>query len=172
MGGGQNISRQLCVQFTVDHALTCAGGGFGSLRHNEIRDLTASLLTEGCHNAKTEPKLQKLTGEALTQVGEQRRQLETGHLCNGCLGAAVRTHFLMYVRVCNSLAPRIWPMTPNACYRRHKRETRKAYEQWVCEVEHGTFASLVFFATGGMRPMAVVVFKQSVRMIADRSNQQ
>ena len=101
MGGGQNISRQLCVQFTVDHALTCAGGGFGSLRHNETRDLTASLFTEGCHNAKTEPKLQKLTGETLTQVSEQRRQLEIGHLCNGCLGAAVRTHFLMYVKVCN-----------------------------------------------------------------------
>ena len=48
-------------------------------------------------------------------------------------------------------------MTPNACYQRHKREMRKAYEQWVCEVEHGTFAPLVFFATGGMGPIAVVV---------------
>ena len=34
--------------FTVDHALSCAKGGFPTIRHNEIRDITASLLTEVC----------------------------------------------------------------------------------------------------------------------------
>ncbi len=33
------------------------------IRHNEIRDLTASLLTEVCPNVAIEPHLQPLSGE-------------------------------------------------------------------------------------------------------------
>ena len=36
--------------FSVDHAMSCAKGGFPSIRHNEICDLTATLLTEVCHD--------------------------------------------------------------------------------------------------------------------------
>ncbi len=36
--------------FTVEHALSCAKGGFPSIRHNEIRDLTANLLSAVCNN--------------------------------------------------------------------------------------------------------------------------
>ena len=31
------------MSFSVDHAMTCNLGGFPTIRHNEIRDLTASL---------------------------------------------------------------------------------------------------------------------------------
>ena len=34
--------------FCVEHAFTCPCGGFPSIRHNEVRDLTASLLSEVC----------------------------------------------------------------------------------------------------------------------------
>ena len=44
--------------FSVDHALSCPKGGLPSLQHNEIRDLTARLLTEGCHQVQVEPELQ------------------------------------------------------------------------------------------------------------------
>ena len=54
------------TQFTVDHAMMCHLGGFPTIRHNEIRDITATLLTEVCHNVATEPPLQPLTGETLT----------------------------------------------------------------------------------------------------------
>ena len=32
------------------HALGCPCGGFPSTRHNELRDITAGLLTEVCHS--------------------------------------------------------------------------------------------------------------------------
>lgn len=38
-------------------------GVFPTLRHNKRRDLTASLLTEVCHEVSTDPGLQLLTGE-------------------------------------------------------------------------------------------------------------
>lgn len=77
------------------------------------------------------------------------------------------------VRVYNPHAPSNWPwpVTPNTCYQKHKRQKRKACEQWLHEVEHGTFPPLVFSSTGGMGPTAVVVFKWLAGMIAERSNQ-
>ena len=50
------------MSFTVEHSLSCPRGGF---RHHEIRDITANLLTEVCHDAMIEAKLQPLTGEVL-----------------------------------------------------------------------------------------------------------
>ena len=43
--------------------MTCHLGGFLTVRHNDIRDITASLLTEVCHNVATEPTLQPLNGD-------------------------------------------------------------------------------------------------------------
>ena len=51
--------------FSTDHAMIFHMGGFPTLRHNEIRDMTASLLTEVCSNVATEPYLQPLSGENL-----------------------------------------------------------------------------------------------------------
>ena len=36
--------------FTIKHALSCPKGKFPSLRHNEVRDVTANLLSEVCNN--------------------------------------------------------------------------------------------------------------------------
>ena len=46
------------TSFSVDHVLSCPKGGLPSLRHNEIRNLTATLLTEVCSQVCTEPELQ------------------------------------------------------------------------------------------------------------------
>ena len=38
------------------------------IRHYEVRDLTASLLTQVCHNVATEPSLQSITSETFSLV--------------------------------------------------------------------------------------------------------
>ena len=57
---------QCGTSFSVDHATVCPFGGFPTIRHNEVRDLTASLLTEVCHNVATEPSLQPITSETFS----------------------------------------------------------------------------------------------------------
>ena len=52
-------------QFSVEHSLSCSYGGFPSIRHNELRDITAELMSEVCHNVGTEPSLQPITDEHL-----------------------------------------------------------------------------------------------------------
>ena len=44
--------------FSIDHALNCSGGGFPSLRLNDLRDITASHMPEVCHHVTIEPTLQ------------------------------------------------------------------------------------------------------------------
>ena len=51
--------------FSVDHALSCSTEGFLTIRHNELRDFTAKVMTEVCHDVCLEPTLQPLTGETL-----------------------------------------------------------------------------------------------------------
>ena len=48
------------ASFSVEHVLACPKGGFPSIRHNELRDLTASLLTEVCNDVSVEPTLQPI----------------------------------------------------------------------------------------------------------------
>ena len=48
--------------------MVCPFGGFPTIRHNEVRDLTASLLTEVSHNVQTEPSLQPVTTETFSLV--------------------------------------------------------------------------------------------------------
>jgi len=45
-------------KFLVELALSCPWGALPSIRHNDIRDLTADLLTEVCPNVTVEPDLQ------------------------------------------------------------------------------------------------------------------
>ena len=51
------------ARFNLRHALSCVKGGFISIRHNRIRDVTANLLKEVCRDVRIEPHLQPLTGE-------------------------------------------------------------------------------------------------------------
>ena len=45
--------------------MNCPCGGLIIQHHNELRDLTAFLLAEFCHDVTTEPVLQHLTGETM-----------------------------------------------------------------------------------------------------------
>ena len=49
----------------VNHTMTCKNGGFVYIKHDEVRDLTASMLREVCNDVSTEPTLLPLDGEHL-----------------------------------------------------------------------------------------------------------
>ena len=49
-------------------------------------------------------------------------------------------------------------------------EKKRAYEQRVREVEHGSFTPLVFSAAGGMGPAADIVYKKLASMLAEKQD--
>ena len=113
--------------FTVDHALSCPRGGFPALRHNEIRDLTAQLLSETCPCVSTEPELQPLSGETLTySTSNTQDGARLDVRAEGFWGDRRQSAFFD-VRVFNPLAPSNRCLTPASCYRKHEREKRRAY---------------------------------------------
>ena len=46
--------------------MSCKKGGFVTIRHNDLRDLTAKVLSEVCNDTEIEPKLVPLSGEDLS----------------------------------------------------------------------------------------------------------
>ena len=91
--------------FSIEHALSCSKGGFPTLRHNEIQDITASLLTEVCSEVCVEPNLQPVSSDQLNgATANSQEGVRLNVSANGVWGGRFqKTYF--DVRVFNPLAP-------------------------------------------------------------------
>jgi len=155
-------------QFSIEHVLSCQAGGFLSIRHNEVRDLTASLFTEVCHGVYTEPHLQSLSAEAMSHESanvEDRARLDV--VANGFWGERFEKAFLD-ARVFNSSARSNRQTSLQAVYRRHEQEKKRQYDQRVREVEHATFTLLDLSSTGGMGKAATVFYQWLASMSSEK----
>ena len=47
----------------IQQSMSCKKGGFIHLRHNDLRGLTANMISEVCKDTEVEPKLTPLSGE-------------------------------------------------------------------------------------------------------------
>ena len=142
-----------------------------SIRHNAVRDITAQLLTEVCPNVDFEPQLQPLSGERFplrsTNVEDNARlDIRAQNFSN----KSKQTTFFD-VRVINSHAPSNCSSSSDVCYRRHKRDKRRSYEQRILEVEHETPTPLVLSSSGGWGLSATVAFKRLASLISEKYGQ-
>ena len=64
------------------------------------------------------------------------------------------------IRVFNPFAQSYLNTSLAQCYRRNEQEKKKEYEQRVREIEHGSFAPLVFSTSGSMSKTATIVYKR------------
>ena len=155
-------------KFDIEHVLSCPSGGFPSVRHNEVRDLTAHLLTEVCHGVCTEPHLQPLDGEVLhhrsANSGDQAR-LDVDMF--GFWGGRFEKAFLD-IRVFNPSAKSNRSTTLKSTYCRHEQEKKRQYEERIREVEHASFAPLVMSCTGGMGTIATSFYKRLASLISEK----
>ena len=155
-------------QFSVEHALSCSHGGFPSIRHNELRDITAELMSEVCHNVGTKPPLQPITDEHLIHRTANREDGARLDVAAERFWGGDRQRTFFDIRVFNPFALS-YCYTPLAqCYRRNEMEKKRAYDQRVREIEHGSFSPLVFSTTGGMGTTATVVYKRLAAMISEK----
>ena len=155
-------------RFSVEHALSCPRGAFPIIRHNEIRDLTASVLTEVCHDVRVEPDLQPIMHEtmsAATANTSDGARLDIA--MNGFWGGWFEKSFVD-VRVFNPYAPANRTLTISTCYENQKK---RVYDQRIREVEHATFTPLVLSATGGLARQATVFYKRLASLLSSKFNQ-
>ena len=151
-------------KFTVNHALSCKCGGFVTLRHNILRNVTAKLMTEVTKDVRVEPTLAKLTGEKLNngaKVGDEAR-LDISALGFWVPGQRV----FCDVRVFDHNAQRYRNSDFKKCFIRNEDEKKKHYNTRVFEVENATFTPLVFAVNGGMARECKRFYQRLAELIA------
>ena len=154
--------------FDLEHALSCKKGGFVIQRHNELRDLTADLLSEVCKDVCVEPQLQELTGESLTN-GRSANRSNEARLDISARGVWCRNQRAFFdVRVFNPNAPRYVHQSLPKTYVTHEREKKRKYNERVLEVENGSFTPLVFTVFGGMGQECQMFFKRLCQLLSEK----
>ena len=142
---GYDLTKQCGEKFDLQHALSCKKGGFGSLQHNFVRNITSSVLSEVCKDVRVEPQLQPETFAPSTATGNKVRL----DVCaRGFWQAGQMTFF--DVRVFNPKARRYAKQELSKTYQLNEKEKERLYNERIMQVEHGTFTPLVMSATGGM----------------------
>ena len=154
--------------FSLDHILSCPKGGFPTIRHNEIRDITSSLLSEVCSNVVIEPHLQPLTGEQLTMRSANtdpnaRLDIAANGVWGGCFE---KTYF--DVRVFNPFSKSNTETPVSETYHRHENEKKRTYEQRVIDIEHASFTPMIFSSTGGMSNTTLYFYSHLAEKIAEK----
>ena len=127
-------------------------------------------MTEVCHNVAVEPHLQPLTGEALrgaSSITQDGARLDVA--ADGFWGSRFERAFFD-VRVFNPYASNQRSSLPQ-CYRNHENIKKRAYDQRIREVEHGTFSPLVFSCTGRMGRAAATTYKRLASLIAAKRDE-
>ena len=133
----------------------------------ELRDITAELMSEVCHNVGTEPILQPITNECLVHRTANREDGARLDVAADSFWGNDRQRAFFDVRVFNPHAQSYQNTSLSQCYRKNEQEKKRAYDQRVREIEHGSFSPLIFSTTGGMGSIATVVYKRLAAMIAD-----
>lgn len=156
--------------FDIDHALSCHKGGFVAIRHNEIRDTTAELLSEVCKDVEIEPKLTPVTGEVLPPTAIITDDARADVSARGFWVRGSKA--FLDVRIFNPIAKRYSAQSLSAAHRRNEKEKKRQYNDRIQHIEHGSFTPLVFSSFGGMAHECDAFYKRLANKLADKRDHQ
>ena len=153
----------------MEHAFTCKKGGFVTIRHNELRDFTAELLSEMCNDVAVEPLLTPCTGEIFQYKTANKE--DGARLDVSARGVWVRGSKAYFdVRVFNPLAPSYSDQTLKAAHRTNEMNKKREYAERVLKIEHGSFTPLVFSSLGGMSVECTHFYNRLADKISEKRN--
>ena len=128
--------------FSLTHALHCPKGGYTIVRHNEIGDTFANLMSEVCRDVVVEPLLQTLDGETFDRNSSATDDARLDIKANGLWGTVFERTFFD-VKTFNPLA-KSCPKTKRDSYNYHEELKKLKFEQRIRDFENSTFNPLVF----------------------------
>ena len=154
--------------FNERHAMSCQKGGFISIQHDEIRDITCSLLKEVCSDVTKEPMLQPLQGEEFdykTAKVEQEARVDIS--ARGFWNRGQKSFFDL--RVFNPLALCYSRSSLDASHAMNERDKIRKYSKRIINAEQGTFTPLVFTSAGGMARQSQIFYKRMADLMAEKT---
>jgi len=153
----------------VDHALTCALGGYVIMRHNKIRDLEASILKDICKDVKIEPELLPIGARSIASTNtSEKARLDVSAV--GIWSLMERT--FLDVRIVHPNAPSHMGKDIDKIYKQNEDEKKRTYNQRIIQVEKATFTPLVFSTTGGMASECTMFHKKVAELIAMKTKEE
>ena len=143
----------------------CAKGGYAHMRHDEIRDTFASLMSEVCYDVEIEPKLQSLQGESFvnnstTTDEDARLDVKTNGLwAQGLAEPSLMSVFHPHAKTSRRLL--------KDAYNYHESPKNSNYQQRVLQADQSSFCPLIFGCTGGDAAAAT----RTMQRIAEKLNE-
>ena len=117
--------------------MSCQKGGFISIRHDEIRVITCSLLKEVCSNVTKEPLLQPLQGEEFNyKTAKVKQEARVDISARGFWNRLQKSFF--DIHVFNPLAPCYSRLSLDAAHAKNERDKIRKYSEQITNVEQGT----------------------------------
>ena len=140
-----------------------------SIRHNDLCDLLARIVSEVCKDTEIEPKLLPLPGYELhgrTTNGSNEERLDIR--AQGFWNRDQQTFF--DIRVFDPNACRYLNKSLQQCHAMNEHEKKRLYNEWMLQVDHGTFTPLVFSIYGSMGRECNMFYSRLSQLISDRRN--
>ena len=116
-------------KFDIQHSISCKKGGFVSIRHNDLCDLLARIVSEVCKDTEIEPKLLPLSAEELH--GRTTNRLNEAKLDIRAKGFWNRDQQAFFdIRVFDPNACRCLNKSLQQCHAMNEHGKKRWYNEW------------------------------------------
>ena len=155
---------------SIEHALSCKIGGFVTLRHNELRDITADVVSEVCKDKTREPILEPtLIDNANNQKSSNTSDEARADL--SMLGLWQRgQRAFVDVRIFNPFATSYRNQSLNSTFKKIEATKKREYNRRIMYNDHGTFTPLLFSINGGLSRETSTFYSRVAELLAIKRN--
>ena len=155
--------------FDIQHSMSCNKGGFIYIRHNDLRDLTANMMPEVRKDSEIEPKLTPLSGEELRgKTSKNSKEARVDIRTRGFWEQEEQAFFDL--RVFDPNVCRYHNESLKQCHVMNEQEKKRAYNERILPIDHGTFTHLVFSVNGNMGRACQKFCSRLAQMISEKRN--
>ena len=137
---------------------------------HQVRDLTANMLRDICHDVTTEPSLLTFDGEHMRhRTANTANEARVDISARGFWSRGERA--FMDIRIFYSMAACYSDINLDAAHKRNEQEKIRAYGERIENIDHGSFTPLVFTTFGGMGSKAKCFYSKLAEKLAEKKHQ-
>ncbi len=156
--------------YSLDHSQVCKLGGFIHMRHDDPKDLFASLCGEVFKDVEIEPPLQPLPGEKMVHKSANKEDEARSDVRVRGFWSKGRNAFFEF-RVSYPYARCYLSTKPEKLIQQISKTRKREYGQRVREVEDGDFTPMIMFSTGGLGKEMGVAINHLAGLLAEKRNE-
>ena len=151
-------------KFDIQYSISCKKGGFIYTSHDDLRELTANIMSRVCKDTETEPKLTSLSGEELqSRTSNNSSEVKVENRTGGSWERGQQA--LFELRIFDPNACCYCNKSLQQCHAMNEQEKKRAYNKRILQVYHGTFTPLVFSINGSTARECQKFFSRLTQLI-------